>query len=549
MANKEKDKTFENLPACAAEYIRLVIKNMRYRKTARQEVAEELADHFEEHLKNCTSSEEKEQKAQQLITQFGDAKLLGVLMRRAKKRCRPLWRTVVAKTFQAIAAMIICLILYIIWFLAGKPVITTDYIAELNKLVRPSADDSLNAEPLYNKAIETLIDVNDVNEIRPDFYDANNEKKEHIRQWLAKNETALSFVAQGSKLPYCWKQYHADDSNQGMIGVLLPHLSSFRTICYALCWRVWLNAENGLYESAFNDIETCFRLGRHNKGEKFLVEQLVGMAIEGRALSTTRQLLIAYRIDPSILADFQQRLQTLIDNDGFAINLQAEKLEMFDEIQRCFTESRFGPSHVYPKRLWEASDIFNPDIQSSKEEWRIWLFSAGASLYWPISSVTKTESIASANALYKLWDENFTKTPAQLKAEDVNIADNNILKNNLVLQMLAPPMVRIHKIAWQYKVDADSTLVAIALVRYNQDTGAYPETLDKLVDGEYIKQIPIDPFGGGPLSYKKTADGCMLYSWGENLTDDGGQVARDEKGKVKRFADEGDWVFWPVQKD
>ena len=172
------DKTFENLPSSAVEYINLVIKNMRYRKKARDEVREELIDHFELYLKDCATNEEKEQKAQGLISEFGDPKILAVLMRRAKKRCRPIWRTVVARTFQALAAMIILLILYIAWFFTGKPVITTNYIAQLNKIVRPSADDSTNAFPLYNKAIKTLVDTNDViGFLKINFYDANDEQK------------------------------------------------------------------------------------------------------------------------------------------------------------------------------------------------------------------------------------------------------------------------------------------------------------------------------------------------------------------------------------
>ena len=141
----ENDKTFENLPRSAVEYINLVIKNMRYRKKARDEVREELIDHFELYLKDCATNEEKEQKAQGLISEFGDPKILAVLMRRAKKRCRPLWRTVVARTFQAIAAMVILLILYIAWFFTGKPIITTNYIAELNKRFAKTPEQSGSA--------------------------------------------------------------------------------------------------------------------------------------------------------------------------------------------------------------------------------------------------------------------------------------------------------------------------------------------------------------------------------------------------------------------
>jgi len=92
MKNQHGTKEKNNiLPACAIEYIKLVIKKMRYRRKVRQDVQAELAAHFEDELKDCAGDEEKEQKASELIEQFGVVKLLGVLLRRAKKRCRPLW--------------------------------------------------------------------------------------------------------------------------------------------------------------------------------------------------------------------------------------------------------------------------------------------------------------------------------------------------------------------------------------------------------------------------------------------------------------------------
>jgi len=42
----------------------------------------------------------------------------------------------------------------------------------------------------------------------------------------------------------------------------------------------------------------------------------------------------------------------------------------------------------------------------------------------------------------------------------------------------------------------------------------------------------------------------MLYGVGSNFKDDGGQVYRDNKGRARKWGtkEEGDWVFWPVQK-
>jgi hypothetical protein len=58
---------------------------MRYRKKVRADVMAELTAHFEDELRDCRTDEEKEQKAQRLITDFGDVKLLAVLLRPSQK--------------------------------------------------------------------------------------------------------------------------------------------------------------------------------------------------------------------------------------------------------------------------------------------------------------------------------------------------------------------------------------------------------------------------------------------------------------------------------
>ncbi len=58
----------------------------------------------------------------------------------------------------------------------------------------------------------------------------------------------------------------------------------------------------------------------------------------------------------------------------------------------------------------------------------------------------------------------------------------------------------------------------------------------------------INTDSGKPYSYRRTEDFFLLYSFGANLKDDGGEVARDEKGKIKKWANEGAWVFWPAEE-
>ena len=191
MAKKLSMAELDNLPADAAEFIKLVISKMRYRTKDRNDVMAELIAHFEDELKVCDTDEAREQKAKELVDGFGDAGMLGILLRRAKKRCRPLWRTVAARTLQAAAVLILFLIVYTVWFLSGKPNITVDYVAEMNRIVRPTADESLNAAPFYEEAVglykEKLSD--EISELLGKKYEeVTDEQKETIEKWLNENK-------------------------------------------------------------------------------------------------------------------------------------------------------------------------------------------------------------------------------------------------------------------------------------------------------------------------------------------------------------------------
>ncbi len=58
----------------------------------------------------------------------------------------------------------------------------------------------------------------------------------------------------------------------------------------------------------------------------------------------------------------------------------------------------------------------------------------------------------------------------------------------------------------------------------------------------------MDPYSDGPLIYQKTEGEFLLYSLGTNLTDEGGKLGLSRGGKPRMWADDGDWVFWPVPK-
>jgi hypothetical protein len=66
--------------------------------------------------------------------------------------------------------------------------------------------------------------------------------------------------------------------------------------------------------------------------------------------------------------------------------------------------------------------------------------------------------------------------------------------------------------------------VAMALERYRQKHGRWPDRLTDLVP-EFLSAVPVDPFDGAPLRYRRQEEGVSVYALGRGPRDDGGAFA------------------------
>ncbi|MHC4184959.1 MAG: hypothetical protein ACYSR4_03380 [Planctomycetota bacterium] len=338
-----KGLNLQQLPVSVAEFIKLIVKKMRYRRKVRADVAAELIAHFEDALKDSKTDQERDRRARQLIANFGDVKLLGVLLRRAKKRCRPLWRTILARTFQTIGALILCFVLYCVYISLGEPTININYMEEWTRLARPVADESLNAAPLYQKAIdaykkepeiqierefpvhssrrgkykpkdpsEKIVQTVDLLEAIADkdwITDLNEKELSLLQQWTSSNAEATEYFRQASEKPHCW--WHRQAKSDNLMTVRVPELTGIRNLSALNCWRAKLEAYNGDTKAAFDDLLSCYRTAMHFKGPRALIEQLVGIAVQALFVKNAFVILDNQQIDDRLLKIFQNELEIL----------------------------------------------------------------------------------------------------------------------------------------------------------------------------------------------------------------------------------------------
>ncbi|MFQ6034643.1 MAG: hypothetical protein ACE5NM_02200 [Sedimentisphaerales bacterium] len=538
MENQHETKERNNvLPACATEYIKLVVRKMRYRKKVRQDVKAELAAHFEDELKDCKTDEEKEQKARQLIADFGDVKLLAILMRRAKKRCRPLWKKALVRGFQVLAIFFLYLLICASPLIIGKPTISVNYVDWLNEFVRQGRDEIDNARPYYEKAVELYVEM-------PDWLikskakwptDFNDVQLQSLVSWLDDNQKSLETLRIAAQRPYYWSRYQKSGEGQ-LVETLMPDvmksLAGYKNLARAMRWQIQLRAYNGDVDSALRDCAILLKFGNHLYGQGLLIEQLVGVAIEGLTHGEISTILKNTDVPADALRFVQDELAKQFKKQKPIISLEAEKVFWYDLIQRGFTDDGQGDGRLLKQGLPYV-------VQDSKD-----FFGRLLTFRYP----SRQEFAAKIDEYFEQVDKLFEVTPWDLhnKEKDTEKWNRTLEQSSLMLKIQGPAHERVSQIGWRMKTGREALLTVLAIMRYEKDKGRYPENLAELVSSGYLDRLPMDPFGGQPFSYSKTEDGFILYSLGMDFEDDGGRLGLDSRGKPRMWADTGDWVFWPV---
>jgi len=559
MPNKPDSKNLSHLPELAAKYIQKVIRKMRYCGKARRDVQAELAVHFEDALQGCASAEERQQRVQKLISEFGDAKMLASLLRRAKKRCRPLWAKVIVRTFQAGAILLVVIAVYAAWFVTGEPTISVDYLAMMNQMSRPKVLSQDNAWPDYEKAIGLLVEPsrelrelptykNMWSSLLNDSSQLAASERQQVEQWVAANEAALKEFSAGSSKPYCYRGYsydpNCDPQHRWLLSVQLPHLASFRTLARLAVWRARLDAQHDRSEQAMEGYLAIARAGAHWQHSASLMEQLVGISLSRVARENILHTVANATLSVELLSRIQQDLSRIYPDGYPLINLESERLAFLDVVQNVFTDGGPGGGHLVPDR-WAFFDEF-PTVSETERNILLPIYTAVS-----MAHAGRNQTVATANRIYDDLSRVAKMTPYARHCQQL---DSEAAMRDLpryryyLIHILMPAAGRAGEVAYRGKVLHEATLTVLAIQRWRLEHDQYPLSAQELVKAGYLDAVPMDSYSDKPLIYRRTDQGFILYSAGPNFVDDGGVWGTDSRGEPRNWLDNGDTIFWPVEK-
>lgn len=315
------------------------------------------------------------------------------------------------------------------------------------------------------------------------------DMKALIAEYVADNNEALELFHKAAGIEYC---RYPINLNAGL-ATLAPYLSEMRNAVRLLELEAVLHADDGNDSAAKLSAISAFGIARSLVREPVTVSQLVRCACQNTAISTVEQVL--NRIE---LAD--EQLLELAES--------VRQSESISDISRAFVGER-----CMGMDFFDNPGIINP---------------SGVRLN-PLLSLYKAFGMTEADAvIYLDLMDGYMKCfklplhERQKAADAVAAKLRTISKAHVLLHVITPSLSGVitqdlRTIAHLRAADA-----ALAVQRYRLKAGRFPENLSDLVPA-YLESVPKDPFDGKEMRYRKLKTGFVVYSIGDDLSDDGGK--------------------------
>ncbi len=390
--------------------------------------------------------------------------------------------------------------------------------------------DAPGADPAREKKRDQLMKQYDVAMERP----WSRDELPAVFAWLEANEKPLELIVAATRRPRFYAPLLGSGENAMVIAVLLPVALDSREAARALKARAMLRIKSGNTDGAHEDLLACHRLGRLVSQGPTLVELLVGIAINGIACYGDAAVAHYGNLSVEQARRFAEDMRQLPPMGSVKDKVNVAERFMF--LDCACVVARAGPAEL--ALLFGISSEPKAALRTLTRlaghmfvDWDEPLRMGNAWYDRFIDALSKPTRNERRAALDKI-DVDIKNLASEVK--DARAIVGSLLSRKVAGQQMGRVLVALLLPAVQAVVAAEDrstgcegmVQTAYALAAYRAEHKSYPTELAQLVP-KHLKAIPEDPFSGGPLRYKREADGYLLYMVGLNGKDDGGRTYDD----------------------
>ncbi len=378
------------------------------------------------------------------------------------------------------------------------------------ELQSPLPPESRNAAPLYRQLTELLKSkpLSEADKIanqsawrRP----LTAEQARQMRQALAHRTDITDLVHRAVGRPECvfdrkWEQGAS---------MMFPEFATMRMTTR------WLSAESALqlYDGkpmdALRTQALGFRVSEHVSHDPILIAYLVALATDSITLAGIERIEFAAGDRPGVAEAVLRVLNTDLKPRSLAHGLRGEFVLPVVEIAK----TRKGKAEDYEKELereMKAGDLSNDTPKLSAEDklhFDRFIDRGEAAMLHHMRLL-----IAVADRPYGEARRELQKAEADLNAHRPDAA-------YVMLRVVAPVYGQSLEKAGKESAMVATDRAAASLFVWHATHGTFPERLDQA-----MKQVPVDPFDGKPIRYKREGAGFIVYSVGPTGKFDGGSA-------------------------
>jgi hypothetical protein len=322
-----------------------------------------------------------------------------------------------------------------------------------------------------------------------------------LREALAKRDEAVKLARTLKEFPGegRFPIKHSPD----WISSNIESLQRCRDVMAMLQYDAMLRAEDGDLAGAMESCRALLCAARAIGTEPYLIAMLIRVAGEALTVSTLERIL-AQGVPPAEeLRALQELLAREIERPLLIEGLRGER----------------GGAQQLLDTLEKGNVKLSALTGGQSNSWEDWLFGMFPGVW----------QFGQADQL-RLMNENIeaAKLPLEQQAAAFKQVEDKVkVSRSIAVRLLMPAAQKVAQAERRIQAQMRSALVGVAAERYRLEHGRWPESIEALVQAGLLGAVPLDPFDGQPLRFKRLADGLVIYSVGFDGVDNGGVLNRD----------------------
>jgi hypothetical protein len=262
-----------------------------------------------------------------------------------------------------------------------------------------------------------------------------------------------------------------------------------------------LRSQEGDLDGALDSLRTSINAARSVGDEPQFGHQWMRRGMGSSIASLAGRVLGQGEPSASALAAFQRALEEEAEAPTFLTGVRGERAA-YDHLMEALQRGDLTPQQI---------KAF-PGSQAAKS-----LVSSQQALYMPAVKNNRAILLEQMNAfveISKLPSHEQAAALSELKELSMPPSQPFLVRLGVLpggVERWGMELARYKEQEWEDLAHLRCGIAALAVERYRRKHGRWPESLADLQD-EFLRAVPLNPFDGDPLGYRKDDEGVIVFS-------------------------------------